>query len=166
MKWPRKRRIKHLILTNRKYTFIFGAILGAFLAVILHIIQSISPLMFIESIWPASDKLVQKNSDVLNYENSKNYDFAYEKWLQENYKLKSCALNPDILRYTNQTEFEKCGKVGKSEESELENFIRDSDYFDPRTEAKFLYTKVSFLNGIFFSIFKESTMFIRNLRLY
>ena len=43
---------------------------------ILHIIQSISPLMFIESIWPASDKLVQKNSDVLNYENSKNYDFA------------------------------------------------------------------------------------------
>ena len=99
---------------------------------------------------------------------TKVYDFAYEKWLQENYKLKSCALNPDILRYTNQTEFEKCGKVGKTEESELENFIRDSDYFDPRTEAKFLFTKVSFLNGIFspLSILKESTMFLRNLRLH
>ena len=135
--WLKKRRIKHLILTNRKCTFIFGAIIGAFLALILHIIESISPLIFIESIWPASDKNVQVNHD-LNYENSVNYDFAYENWLQETYKIKSCALNPDVLRYTNSTDFGKCGDNGK-----LENFIRDSDHFDPRTEAKFLFDKVS-----------------------
>ena len=112
--WLKKRRIKHLILTNRKCTFIFGAIIGAFLALILHIIESISPLIFIESIWPASDKNVKENHET-NYENSVNYDFAYENWLQETYKIKSCALNPDVLRYTNSTDFGKCGDTGKLE---------------------------------------------------
>ena len=144
--WLRtRRRIKYLILTNRKCTFVFGATIGAVLAVILHTILSISPLIFIASVWPADDLNLEKN--VLNYETGAiNYNFAYEKWLKNNHKLTSCPLNPDILRYTNQTNFENCGNVGNFEKTLLDNFIRDSDHFDPRTEAKFLFNKVSLNN--------------------
>ena len=137
--WIGKRRLKYLILKNQTCTFIFGFVIGALVAVIVHTFIQNPP--FMASIWPAAR--IHPGDLGHNYENSP-YDFAYEHWLNHVNQAQSCPLNPDTLRYTNQTEFDtkKCGKI-KFPDDILDNFIRDFNHFDPRTESKYLYDEVS-----------------------
>lgn len=135
MLWQVKRRLKYLILRDRKWTFAFGFVIGAFLAAIVSFF--VNHPLFISSIWPDSATV----NNLLSYDTAI-YDFDYEKWLERTFNAQSCSLDPDSLRYTNRSQFttKKCGNV-KLKESE--SFRRDSDPFDPRTEANFLFEKIN-----------------------
>lgn len=136
--WIGQRRLKYLLLKDQRCTFVFGSILGAFLAVIFHTVKSNPP--FSASIWQTT-----VDQDLLSYDNAL-YDFAYEKWLQNVHWGKSCPIDPDILRYTNETTFqatEKCKSSLQVPESSMQGFVRDISKFDPRTEAHFLKDKVN-----------------------
>ena len=91
-------------------------------------------------VWPA--RVQSENSNQLNYDNGP-YDFAYEKWLISNqFGAKSCLVDPDEMRYTNHSNLPslRCGSL--TSESNMSSFVRDSDQFDPRSEAKFLRENV------------------------
>ncbi len=138
MAWLGKRRLKYLIVTQPKYTFAFGFVLGVILAVLVHFWPPVFTNFYNESIWPARNNIHDNND--LTYDNGI-YDFAYEKWLAGFLQARSCRLDPDMLRYTNETRFHSrnCGLV---QTYRNESFQRDIDHFDPRSEAKFLYDKI------------------------
>ena len=135
--WVGQRRLKYLVLKDQKCTFVFGALIGALLAVIVHTISR-NPL-YVESIWPSQTKL---NDHVYTYEDAL-YDFVYENWLSKSYSGQSCSVDPDILRYSNETEFQSknCGPLS-AESSKKEYIDRDRIHIDPRTEAQFLFDKI------------------------
>ena len=135
----KRRRLKYLILHDTKYTFAFGVLLGIGFAGIFHVIQNNPP--FLSSIWPAI--IQNEDSEQLNYDNAP-YNFTYEKWLLRTYSGLSCALDPDVLRYSNGSKFysTKCGHM-LSSGANLSWFKRDIDHADPRSEAYFLSSNVS-----------------------
>ena len=135
--WVGPRRLKYLIIKDQKYTFAFGAMIGVLLAVIVHVLNQ-NPL-YMDSIWPAQGNSIGTDVD-LTYANAV-YDFLYEGWLKSK-GLISCPLDPDQLRYTNQTSFftQSCGRVVAK--TKLQAFDRDKEHIDPRTEQSFLYDKV------------------------
>ena len=105
----RRRRIKYLIIKDQKYTFTFGTLIGASLAVIVHVLNQ-NPL-YIDAIWPAHMSFNGENSSHLTYANAA-YDFLYETWLSR-LNFQSCPVDPDLLRYSNMTTFvsQTCGQV-------------------------------------------------------
>lgn len=135
--WAGRRRIKYLIIKEQKYTFAFGTLIGAFLAVIVHVVNQ-NPL-YMDAIWPTQIS-TSENLSHLTYENAA-YDFLYETWLSK-LNFQSCPVDPDLLRYSNMTTFvsQNCGQVEAKTDNQA--FDRDKLHIDPRTEQFFLYENI------------------------
>ena len=77
------RRTLLRLLSDRKSVFLIGFLIGAFLAIVLHIYQTVV------SKARAKEALASR----------RNYDFAYERWLRSAEGLESFDVDPDIGRY-------------------------------------------------------------------
>ena len=147
-------RIRHVwtLIRNRKLVFALGFCIGIALAILVHLVKnpdhvlSHFHLVGLSSV-PLGHLNIQKT---ISYFEAK-YDYAYEKWLSDNYSgAQSVQVNPDLRRFTaNVTEMvpKFLSLVKSSHKSEnisqmIEDYVNEKSWIDPRTEAYFLYQTI------------------------